>query len=224
MANMHVVYHTWRAYSPSLSERWLAGRPRAALFSKWSTFRVKAGPGLLGSRVHSSLLQYFVKFDLYAPACLAEIWVSLSQRRPRFQRDKRPHTPQWPGVTSCNNLSSLQFEWPFILAIRDENSSAIRQVGIKLNQKFQPREKTTNPSKWRTQWWASRSLLRPPSYFLVVCPLDSHDDVIWCYCFKAQHSTYTRFFWSVLLIADMKTFNLYLLYNIYNPYVNMVQT
>jgi len=40
MANMHVMYHTWRACSPSLSESWLAGRPRAALFSKWSTFRV----------------------------------------------------------------------------------------------------------------------------------------------------------------------------------------
>ena len=39
--------------------------------------------------------------------------------------------------------------------------------------------------------------------FLVVCPLDSHDDVFWCYCFKAQHSTYTRFFSSVLLIAEM---------------------
>jgi len=91
MANVHIMYHTSRACSPLLSESWPAGQPRAQLF-----------------------VPVLRELKLYVPACLAEIWASLSQRRPRFQRDKRPRTTQWPGVPVATtwalyNLSGLIF-------------------------------------------------------------------------------------------------------------------
>ena len=67
--------HTWRACSPSLSESWLAGQPRAALCSStsWNSRR------------------YWNK-ELYDAVRRFSRWNL--ERRPKFQREKRPRTAQ----------------------------------------------------------------------------------------------------------------------------------
>ena len=152
MANMHVVYHTSRAYWPSLSESWLAGRPRAALFSKWSTFRVISN-GEHARYVYMTCMFAIAKWKLacwaaaYTALCSSTSWNSICTRPLvllKFGSLRVKEDPDFSETSGHVQRSGqvYQLQQPelftiwvaLFLAIRDENSSAIRQVWIKLNQ------------------------------------------------------------------------------------------
>jgi len=167
MANMHVMYHTSRAYSPPLSESWLAGR--AALFSKWSTFRVISD----GERAHyvSYITCMFAiakwKLACWAAACTAlcssTSWIEAVRARLScwnlglFESKKTQISARQAATynavarcTSCNNLSSLQFEWPYFW--RSEMTTHLPSDRFESSwiNNFNRGKKTTNPSKRRT--------------------------------------------------------------------------